>query len=340
LGARAELDGKSAVVHGGQLKVNADFYCGESGSTLRFFIPIALAIGGEATFRCAPRLIARGIGVYADALEGVEFSFSEDTIKAKGKLKAGKYVVKGDVSSQFISGLLFALPLLEGDSEIEIIPPLESEPYVDMTISVLAKFGVKVEKSGNTLKVGGSQKYVAQCVITEGDWSNAAFLDFFNYAGGSVKVKGLDENSKQGDKAYRKFFELLSLFNPTIDLSDNPDLAPVLTVLAAVKNGATFTGTARLKIKESDRAAAMRDELWAFGAKIDVGDDSYAVYPTTLHAPTRVLSGHNDHRIVMALACLCTLYGGTIDGAQAVAKSYPDFFDVIRSLGAQVEFKE
>lgn len=111
-------------------------------------------------------------------------------------------------------------------------------------------------------------------------------------------------------------------------------------MLAAVKNGATFTGTARLKIKESDRAAAMRDELWAFGAKIDVGDDSYAVYPATLHAPTRVLSGHNDHRIVMALACLCTLFGGTIDGAQAVAKSYPNFFDVIRSLGAQVEFKE
>ena len=340
LGARAELDGKAAIVHGADFSGGFDFDCGESGSTLRFFIPIALSCADEAVFRCSPRLIARGIGVYVESLKDTVFSFTDDTITAKGGLKAGKYVVKGNVSSQFISGLLFALPLLKGDSEIEIIPPLESEPYVNMTISALAAFGVKAERSGYTISVKGGQEYLSRTVTTEGDWSNAAFLDFFNRVGGSVSVCGLDENSEQGDKAYRKFFELLSLFTPTIDLRDNPDLAPILTVLAALKSGATFTSTARLKIKESDRAAVMRDELKAFGAEIEVKEDSFTVYPSVLHAPTRTLNGHNDHRVVMALACLCTLYGGTIDGAEAVSKSYPDFFDVLRKLGAQVELKE
>ncbi|MBQ9748830.1 MAG: 3-phosphoshikimate 1-carboxyvinyltransferase, partial [Clostridia bacterium] len=171
----------------------------------------------------------------------------------------------------------------------------------------------------------------------EGDYSNAAFFAALKLFGHDINITGLRESSSQGDKAYIKFFEMLSKGGtPTIHIGDCPDLGPILMAVAAAKHGAVFTGTKRLKIKESDRGHVMAMELAKFGVSVTVHEDSIVVYPLTFHAPTETLQGHNDHRIVMALTTLLLLTGGTIDGAQAVKKSLPEYFDMIRALGADI----
>ena len=202
-----------------------------------------------------------------------------------------------------------------------------------MTIKSLSDFGVIIEKCGRTYKIKGNQKYETKNITVEGDYSNAAFLDGFNLLGGDVLVTGLDESSLQGDKIYKKMYEGLKTGEKQFDLSNCPDLAPVMFALSAVFGGAHFTGTKRLKIKESDRAVAMRTELKKFGIKVDVNDNDVTVHGGELKAPSETLCGHNDHRIVMALSLLCTLTGGSIGDAQSVAKSYPDYFEKIKSLG-------
>lgn len=317
--------------------------CRESGSTLRFMIPLVFLSGNKITLTGSERLFARNLTIYEEIAKqnGILFEKGVDSLTVCGKLASGDYSIAGNISSQFISGLLFALPLCDSDSTLQITGDYESEPYVDLTLKALSDFGVVIEKLDRIYKIKGNQKYTAQNITVEGDYSNAAFLDGFNLLGGNVTVTGLDEGSLQGDKIYKNMYDGLKNGEKQFDLSQCPDLAPVMFALSSVFGGAHFTGTKRLKIKESDRAASMATELAKFGIKVDVFDNDVTVHGGELKAPCETLCGHNDHRIVMALSLLCTLTGGSIDEAESVAKSYPDFFAKIKSLGIVVndEFK-
>ena len=314
--------------------------CRESGSTLRFLIPTALCAGG-GIFQGAERLMARGVSVYEELLKerGVTFAGERDSLTVKGKLRPGLYRLRGDVSSQFISGLLFALPLLKEDSAIEILPPFESRGYVDMTLEALDVFGIRVDRQGEMrFLVPGGQCYQPAQVTVEGDWSQAAFFYGLNALGSQVEVTGLRSDSLQGDRVCER---LLKEMTGGSLQADCPDLAPVLFAVAAgLENGANFTGTRRLAIKESNRASAMAEELAKFGAEISVGENEVKIAPVTLHRPKEILQGHNDHRVVMALAVLATRFGGVIDDAQAISKSYPEFFRDLAGLGVQVRTEE
>ncbi len=314
--------------------------CRESGSTLRFFIPIALLSGKSTQFYGAESLMQRPMDVYKRICEERGLVYIEDgnSIAVKGPLKSGEYTVVGNISSQFISGLLFALPLADGDSKIRITPPLESRSYIELTIEALRLFGIEVTWLDDlTIHIKGGQKYTAKDVTVEGDYSGAAFTDALGLLGGDVTVSGLNPESIQGDKIYKKYYDMLKKGVPTIHIGNCPDLGPILFAIAAAKHGGVFTGTRRLKIKESDRAAAMAEELKKFGVSVNVYDDKVVVYPVDFHKPDEVLHGHNDHRIVMSLSVLLTLTGGEIDGAEAIKKSYPSFYDDLEELGIGAE---
>ena len=317
--------------------------CRESGSTLRFLIPLALSSGKTTMLTGMPSLMSRPMGVYEKmCLElGLTYISDGETITVKGPLSSGEYNVVGNVSSQFISGLIFALPTLKGDSRIRITPPIESRSYIELTIEAVKLFGISVVwEDERTLYIRGGQRYIAGDVSVEGDYSGAAFPEALNLFGGEVEVEGLNPDSIQGDRVYRRYFDMLCRGVPTIHIGDCPDLAPILFAVAAAKCGGVFSGTRRLKIKESDRAGAMAEELAKFGSSVTVYDDKVVVYPTSFHKPSVTLSSHNDHRIVMSLAILLTLTGGEIVGAEAVSKSYPDFFEHLISLGIGVEMYE
>ena len=345
LGAQIKKDGRNMQITGAKTQnaKNAVFPCRESGSTLRFFIPIACALFDSSVFEGSERLIERGISVYEDIFKdcGIEISKTQNSISFCGRLPAKEYTVLGNVSSQFISGLLFALPLLCGDSKITVIPPVESNPYIDITLYVLEKFGIEIEKCGeNSYYIKGNQKYQPQNMTVEGDWSNSAVFFALNALGGDIDICGLSKDSLQGDKIITEYIAKLKKENPVIDISACPDLAPVLFALAAASGGAEFTGTARLKIKESDRAEAMSDELLKFGIKTEIYANRVVILKGGLKAPEVPLSSHNDHRIAMACSILLMKTGGVIDGAEAVSKSFPDFFDVLSSLGAEVSYED
>ena len=342
LGVQTQRSENSVKICGGIKKCeSAILNCRESGSTLRFLMPLSL-LGGEIKFIGSERLMSRPLDIYENIFShsGVLFKRDKNSITVKGELKAGKFTVKGNVSSQFITGLMFALPLLNGESQIEIQPPFESKPYVDMTAEALKRAGITVISGENdTIFIDGGQRYISSDVTVEGDWSNAAFFDFFNLFGGDVKIVGLNPDSTQGDRIYREYFKKLNSGKAAVDLSDCPDLGPVL-MAASFKNGAVFTGVERLRLKESDRCEAMARELAKFGIQTENGTDTFTVYPSEIHTPAEILSGHNDHRIVMALSDLCTLTGGTIDGVQAVSKSLPQFFDILGKLKTEVKLYE
>ena len=314
--------------------------CGESGSTLRFFVPLCLISGANAVLRGSKRLMERPLGIYKTMCEdrGLLFSQDETSLMVKGPLKSGNFKLAGNISSQFISGLLFALPLLDGDSVVTITPPIESRSYINMTISALALFGVEASwHDEKTIYIKGNQEYKCSEAWVEGDYSNAAFFEALNVFGGDVKIDNLPENSIQGDRVYGKMFDQLKKGTPALDISDCPDRAPILCAVAAAKNGGVFSGTRRLKIKESSRAEVMTEELAKFGVSSSVYDDEVIIYPIEFKKPSGELDGHNDHRIVMAEAILLTLTGGVIDGAEAVTKSFPDFFEKLKSLGIEVK---
>lgn len=324
------------------LRTGETLCCRESGSTLRFFIPLALLGAAPLTFTGSQRLMSRPLGVYEELCrdQGLAFVQKGRELSVCGPLRPGLFELPGDVSSQFVTGLLFALPQLAGESVIALRPPVESRSYIELTLAALRLFGVEAAwVDEHTLRVPGSQRYLPRRVQVEGDWSNGAFLSAFNLLGGDVTVEGLDEASLQGDKVYIKHYSALETAFAEISLADCPDLGPVLFALAAEKHGAHFTETRRLRIKESDRGAAMAEELGKFGADVRVGEDDVWIYPAALHAPAEPLCGHNDHRIVMALSLLLTKYGGSIAGAEAVRKSYPGFFADIQKLGIKVEQK-
>ena len=318
------------------------FNCRESGSTLRFFIPIASVFFEKSTFEGSQRLLERGVGIYEKTLKehGVSVSVEKNEIDVCGRLVSGAYTLDGNVSSQYVSGLMFALPLLDGDSEIRVKEPVESRAYIDMTIAVLKEVGVDVvERERNVFFVKGNQKYRSGKYCVEGDWSNAAMLLALGEIGGNASVCGLDENSVQGDKICKEIFQKLGEKNPVVDLANCPDLAPICFVVAALKNGAKFTGTRRLKIKESDRAEAMAQELEKFGIDVEVYENDVMVHKNEIKTPCCEICGHNDHRIVMACSVLLSRTGGYINGAEAVKKSFPNFFEKLGELGVKYEIE-
>jgi len=339
LGAKIEYREQTAEIVGidfSEAVATTPLNCRESGSTLRFLIPLCLLSGNDFLLVGSEKLISRPQTVYSEIADIYNFVFHRDDegFRVKGKLIPSEYRVSGNVSSQFITGLLFALSTLNEDSRIVITTKLESRSYVELTIYAMAEFGVNIIwENDSTLLIKGNQEYKAKDIIVEGDWSGAAFLEAFNHIGGNVKIEGLNEKSFQGDRVCRELFDKLDLGFAEINIEDCPDLAPILFTVAAIKYGGRFIGTKRLKIKESDRAQTMKEELSKFGAELLVEENTVTVFKKDLHTPCERLYGHNDHRIVMSLAVLCSIYGGEIEGCEAVAKSYPDFFEDIKTLG-------
>ena len=334
--------------------------CGESGSTLRFLMPLVSALGMDATITGHGRLPQRPISPLKEEMEKKGITFHTDNkfpLYLTGQLQSGEYEIKGNISSQFITGLLMALPILSGDSKIKIIPPFESKSYVDITISVLKKFGIEIEEQENLYIIKGNQKFVSPEEITvQGDWSNASF---FLCAGAlcekGVTVTDLDINSPQGDKKILDVLKSMGanveinenqitvkkneLNGVVIDASDIPDLVPIISVVATACNGETrVTGAERLRIKESDRIKSVVEMLLSVGADAEETKDGIIIRGGSTLAGGMV-NGYNDHRIVMSASILSTLCNGKIEitDSNAVEKSYPDFFNDFNKMGGNAD---
>ncbi len=344
-GAEISVSGNSVTIKGiaGNIPENADIDCCESGSTLRFMIPVTAALGITAVYRGQGRLPERPITPYIRELtkKGIEFEYNNTMpFTVKGELKAGVFELEGNVSSQFITGLLFALPLLENDSEIVMTSRLESKPYADMTVSCLKQFGVEITETDNGYFIKGGQKYAAKNVSVEGDYSQAAFFYVANILGSDITIKNLRQESTQGDKKIVEIVSGLCYNNKEtpdgfrIDASDIPDLVPVLGVLGTFCNGKSeIYNAARLKIKESDRLAATAQAINALGGKITPTDDGLIIEHADLNGGTANSAG--DHRIAMSAAIAATVCTEPviIKNAESVEKSYPDFFRDYINLG-------
>ena len=367
LGAKVREEEHALVIEGrpGFATITHPVDCNESGSTLRFLIPLFSLTAQRVRFTGAPRLFARPQEVYRMLFEkqGLQFAQDEGSITIFGQIRPGQFTLPGDVSSQFVSGLLLAAPLMDSESIIRVQAPFESHSYVDMTMDALRRFGVKVEQrtaKTTTYKVAGGQRYRPCSLAVEGDYSQAAFLAVLGCIIGGIGVSGLSTGTHQGDRAIldilqrcgAKFtaanagngtedvqFDRSLLQATDIDLADCPDLGPVLIAMACFCRGTTHIRNAgRLRIKESDRIAAMEEELRKFGAQIESDEDSVTITGVALHPPKAPLDGHNDHRVVMSLAVAA--YGAGVPamilGANAVNKSWPGFFEVLKGLGAKV----
>ncbi len=355
LGAKAEISGNiCAITPIGSPEQRPSFDCGESGTTLRFILPIACALCENAEFSGRGRLPERPISELMEALEsgGVIFSKTKLPFSTKGTLSAGKFFLPGNVSSQYISGLMTALCLIKGKSEISLTSPLESAGYVDMTLSSLRLFGADISAEGGKYTVYGKERLTSPgSVKADGDWSNALFFMTAGAVCGDIEITGLNTSSVQGDKKtveiLKRFGAEISLKNEVIkikksvlhgcdtDISQIPDSLPALSVVAAFAKGdSRFTGAGRLRLKESDRLTAVCRMINALGGKAEETDDGITVHGTEgLSGGTA--EGENDHRIVMAatVAAFACKEKTVIKGAQAVNKSYPTFFEDISKLG-------
>ena len=360
----SKYPGRTAFkVEGGILRVvNKEIDCGESGSTLRFMIPIAALCGEEVSFRGHGKLVSRPLDAYYDIFTKQGFAYTtarsgELPLKLQGKLTAGSFELPGNVSSQFISGLLFALPLLAGDSLITITSPLESQSYVELTLSCLAKYGIEIEHENYLCyRIRGGQQYISRESVVEGDYSQAAFWLVAGVFGGPIDCVGLTMSSLQGDKAIidilaamgaqLKLDELnlavtssLTATKATIiDAANCPDIIPVLAVLAAVSEGTTeIINAGRLRIKECDRLQAVTTELGKLGADITELTDGLIIKGRQFLTGGEV-ECWNDHRIAMSLAiasCKCQSEV-VVHGAESVRKSYPKFWEDFAALGGQI----
>lgn len=354
LGAQIGRSGEGVKVNGiANPPQSAGINCGESGSTLRFMLPIAAALGVNAVFTGEGRLPSRPIYMLVDELcrNGITTDYAGNMpFGISGKLNNGTYRIGGGISSQFVTGLLFALPLLDGDSEIVIEGRLESKPYVDMTVSTLKAFGVTIEEKVSGYSVKGNQRYTNGNIRVEGDYSGAAFLLAAAALCGEIGCEGLSEDSLQGDRAILPLLERFGaqvsreagmvtikqgrLKGIEIDAADIPDLVPVLAVIAAYAEGATIIkGAARLRMKESDRLASVSALLGGLGADITQIDDGLQITGKPELAGGEAQS-FGDHRIAMSAAVAALRCKGpvVIHGAECVSKSYPDFFEVLQSV--------
>lgn len=314
------------------------FDCGESGSTLRFLIPLALALRGGGVFTGRGRLMERPQKPYFDIFDEKNISYKQENgvLTVEGRLTPGTYRLPGNVSSQFVTGLLYALPLLDGDSEIVLTTCLESSGYVDITMEALRQFGVRVSAGEGRFLVPGKQSYRPRQVSVEADWSQAGFWFAARYLGSDLEITGLNDDSVQGDRVIRHYTDLLSAPGAIdLDVSACPDLAPPLAAMAALRAGRVrLVNAGRLRIKECDRLSAITAQLNALGAEVEEYADSLAVYGKDWLAGGTV-DCCNDHRIAMMAAIAATRCKEpvTLLGAECVAKTYPNFWEHYRMLG-------
>ncbi len=345
-------------INGKKLVQAPDIYCNESGSSLRFLIPIALAVAGGGRFTGSGLLPERPLGVYRDLFSSKKIKWNQGKnslpLEVSGELKSGIYEVPGNVSSQFITGLLFALPLLKGDSEIKITGTFESKQYVDLTVEMLERFGIVINRSENGFDVPGGQKYCAADYSVEGDWSQAAFLVLEGLLGEGINIHGLNENSLQGDMA---IVDILKKMNAEIewregvlevkasklkacdaDVSQCPDLAPAIAAAMAVSGGKNkIYGGERLKVKESDRIMSIANALNALGADVTPTDDGMIIDGKNELAGGSA-HAQNDHRIAMMVGSVSAACSGEIDltDEMSVNKSYPSFWEDFVDLGGKI----
>ena len=313
----------------------AELFCCESGSTLRFILPIVGALGVDAVINMAGRLPLRPLSPLWEEMERMGCSLNRpdfSVIHCKGKLKSGEFTIAGDVSSQFITGLLFATSLLDGESHITITGKLESAPYVTMTQRAMSLFGVDTE---DFHVKGGRTYHSPEQVTVEGDWSNGAFWLSAKTLGSELEVTNLCDNSPQGDRMVTEYLSALEEY-AVIDAAQNPDLVPVLAVVAGAKKGAKFINCARLRLKETDRLITTTAMILNLGGEADFQDDTLYVAATGYRGGT--VDALNDHRIAMSAAVAATVSSGnvTILNAHEVKKSYPAFWDDYRKLGGGI----
>lgn len=367
LGVKSELTaskfkGRSAVKiygTGGVKATGAICDCGESGSTLRFLLPLGALCGAPVTFSGAGRLGERPLKPYYDIfdLQGIKYRPAQGLpVTVEGRLRSGEFKLPGNVSSQFVSGLLVALPLLEGNSEIIITTPLESQSYIDLTLSALAKYGIKVSNNNyQRFIVPGGQKYQSGNADVEGDWSQAAFWLVAGCLNGDIICGGAEAASLQGDRVVKDILTAMggnitmtdgglqavtsTLHGTIIDAADCPDIIPVLTVAAAVAEGTTnIINAGRLRIKECDRLHAIAAELNKLGADVTEQAESLIVKGKPQGLLGGSVSAWNDHRIAMSMAVASLVCRGPviIGGSESVKKSYPTFWQDFRMLGGRI----
>ena len=328
--------------------------CGESGSTLRFLIPLFSLTGKTAHFTGKGRLLKRPMSVYEPLFE--EFTNDSNILIVKGSLKPGKYILPGEVSSQFITGLMFALPLLNEDSEITVAEPFNSKSYADMTVKCLKQFGITITSNGSTYYIKGNQKYQPSNVTVESDDSQAAFFGVLAALNNiTVSLTGICSNSMQGDHVFTRILTAAgaevtetetsclikgnTLKPLNVSLADCPDLGPILFALASQIPGTSlFTDTRRLKDKESDRIMTMKEELEKAGSVVREENNTVTITGPFVNTNDIIWDSHNDHRVAMALSILAASQNMpvTITNAEAVNKSYPDFYKDLSTTGAEV----
>ncbi len=352
LGADASSDGRVIrgcdLVDGFEVPPPEVMDCGESGSTLRFLIPVALALRGKGAFTGRGRLMERPQEPYFALFreKGIACEQRDGALTVEGVLRPGTYALPGDVSSQFVTGLLYALPLLEGDSEIVLTTPLESRGYVDMTLDALEQFGVEAHWAGQAaLRVPGNQVYRHRDLAIEADYSQAAFWYAATGAGNEVEVEGLNPASVQGDMRIVPYYHRLrEVEEVSLDMSQCPDLLPPLAAQAALRPGGVthLVNAGRLRLKESDRLSAVAQVLNALGAQVEEGSDFLAICGRDGLAGGVTVSAHNDHRIAMMAAVAATRCARpvTITGAECVKKSYPNFWEDYVALGGSIVREE
>lgn len=363
LGANIQCEKDRLIIEGienfDSLKDNI-IDCNESGSTLRFFIPIFSLTGEKISFIGKNRLLKRPQKIYEKIFkeQNLYYFQDEDKIEIEGKIKAKEYFIDGNISSQFISGLLFTLPLLEENSIININPPFESASYIDLTMEVLKEFGITINKvTPLRFEIQGGQKYITKDYKVEGDFSQLAFFAVLGALNNNLKCIGVNLNSKQGDKSIIDILKKSGvkieeieegylihkgkIKDCEIDLGDCPDLGPILNVLAMYGEGEfKIFNAGRLRLKESDRISAMEEELKKLEVEIETTEDEIKILGKKNYLGNIEVFGHKDHRIVMSLAIVGTILEKPIiiDGAEAVEKSYPKFFQDLESLNVKVEY--
>lgn len=356
LGANIEQKENYLLIDGSDtfknLNENIEIDCNESGSTLRFLFPLSIVKENKVLFKGRGKLFKRPMTPYFENFEKFKIKHSyinENEILLEGKLKAGIYEIDGNISSQFITGLLFSLPLLDRESKIIINGKLESSNYIDISLDCLSKFGIKIiNNSYQEFVIEGNQSYRAGNYRTEADYSQAAFFLVANAIGSKIKINDLSEDSLQGDKKIIDYISEIDKWNfkdtLILDGSETPDIIPILSLKAAVSGKKIeIVNVERLRIKESDRLKATVEELSKLNFDLIEKKDSILInlrenFKVNKNEKVVSLSAHSDHRIAMMIAIAATCYDGEIllDNLDCVKKSYPNFWEVFLSLGGKI----